>query len=100
MLVLKADKGNGIVVVDRSDYDEAMNRIIADGPYVEVKNPSCKIIKSSTEMINKHFETFGGKNWRTKMIPSYSKVPRIRGLPKIHKSGNKYRPKQLSCNLN
>lgn len=26
------------------------------------------------------------------MLPSYSKVPRIYGLPKIHKEGNKYRP--------
>lgn len=26
------------------------------------------------------------------MNPSYSKVPRIYGLPKIHKEGNKYRP--------
>ncbi|XP_031639290.1 uncharacterized protein LOC116351341, partial [Contarinia nasturtii] len=90
--VTKADKGNGVVVVDRGDYDDSIHKMIADGPYVEVKNPSHKISKACSEMITKHCEIFGGERWRRNMIPSYSKVPRIYGLPKIHKEGNKYRP--------
>lgn len=81
--VLKADKGNSVVVVDRLSYDDAMDRMIADGPYVEVKDSANKIMNC---------DVFGGQNWKWKMLPSYSKIPRIKGLPKIHKDGNKYRP--------
>lgn len=90
--VMKADKGNGVVVVDRSDYDAAIQQMIDDGPYSEVKNPSGRMTTACQRIAEKHKETFGGDRWKRSMLPSYAKVPRIYGLPKIHKTGNSYRP--------
>lgn len=40
--------------------------------------PDFLVNKSSVQLINGHCETIGGSKWKWKMMPSYSKTPRIR----------------------
>lgn len=37
--VTKADKGNAVEVVDKSDYDDSMHKMLDDGPYKKIKKP-------------------------------------------------------------
>lgn len=97
LFVMKADNGNSVVVVDKSDYDSAMQSMIDDGPYKEVRNPLNKIKTVVWDMVDRYIELFPGY-WKFRMLPSYRRVPRIYGLPKIHKPGNKYRP--IVSNIN
>lgn len=97
LFVMKSDKGNSVVIVNRSDYDEAMKTLIDDGPYKEVENPHNKWKKSITGTVNRFIELFP-PFWKRKMIASYTKIPCIYGLPKVHKPGNKYRP--IVSNIN
>lgn len=85
---MKADKGNALVILDKSQYDEGMNKLIHDGPYEELKrNPLPGIVKQASESIGAIKNVFGERiKW--KLIMSNPSVPRAYGLPKIHKRKN------------
>lgn len=91
---LKADKGNSIIIMDKSDYDVKMLELITSGDYITVRrSPLNKMIKNSREMIKKISEVFKdekghiNKKLKWKLLMSNPKLPMIYGLPKIHKSG-------------
>lgn len=63
---------------------------IADGPYTEINNPIKTMIGAMKNVIQHHHETFD-KGWKLKMYVRNPSVPKIYGLPKIHKPGNKLR---------
>lgn len=86
----KADKGNNIVILNKSDYDQRMLDAINEGPYTEVNNPIKFMIADIKKAIQNHQELFY-KGWRFRMYASNPIVPKIYGLPKIHKPGNKLR---------
>lgn len=87
----KADKGNALVILDRSDYDNRLLKLIADGPYKRVRNPLTSMVNATNDIINRYEDLFG-KKWRWNMKVSNPMVPKIYGLPKIHKPGNTIRP--------
>lgn len=81
---LKADKGNKIVILEKSEYDIRMNELLNDGPYERIKNnPLNKMIKEfdTIRSENKTFE----KNLQFSLIVSNPNVAKLYGLPKIHK---------------
>lgn len=55
--ITKADKGNAIVILDKSKYDEYMQLLIDNGPYKRVRNPLNKM-KNKWEMPLRNFKTF------------------------------------------
>ncbi|VDQ01849.1 unnamed protein product [Trichobilharzia regenti] len=96
ILLTRPDKGPGVVIVDRKDYIEKMSCLLSD---------SCKLSKSNeknrtelsgkqlTEVLNRmknnhliHEELY------EKIRPTGSLIPRLYGLPKIHKAGLPLRP--------
>lgn len=84
VVVLKADKGGGVVILDRDDYKKKMlDHLCNSGSYRKLnKNPIKKVSKAVALAI---------KSIRSvsllshKLIESNPLTPRIYGLPKIHK---------------
>lgn len=58
---MKADKGNAVVVVDKIDYDNFMQKIIDEGPYKCIPCPLNKMNKNVNTML-KEYETIFGLN--------------------------------------
>jgi hypothetical protein len=89
---LKADKSNSIVAIDVSDYNQRMIDLITEGPYDEINNnPLNRMtnsVKSTLNFIKSKFKT----TFDAKFTVSNPKIPRLYGLPKTHKPGNKMRP--------
>jgi uncharacterized protein YoxC len=89
---MKADKGNKLVILDKTDYEERMNTLITDSQYTKIKrSPLSKMVKDTTDIVKEVTSVFGRRfKWRLKV--SNPQVPMLYGLPKIHKPGNKMRP--------
>ncbi|XP_062700128.1 uncharacterized protein LOC134284823 [Aedes albopictus] len=87
---LKADKGNKTVIMNKEDYDEIMNNKIQNGPYRKQRTDPLpglvrrvdKTLKESTPVLGSVIKSLKESN------PS---LPRIKGLPKVHKPGNEMR---------
>jgi hypothetical protein len=89
---LKADKGNTVVIMNKSDYFERMDKLIVEGPYVPVKkDPINKFIKAANTAL-KNCPNLINNGLCYKLKVSNPILPRIYGLPKIHKEGKKMRP--------
>lgn len=85
---IKADKGNALVIMDKEDYDRRMMEVINNGPYRKLrKDPLPDLIKRVEKTMKECKLVIGNSNLRvTNPI-----LPRIKGLPKIHKPGNEMR---------
>jgi hypothetical protein len=95
---LKSDKGNAIVILNKTDYFERVKLMIDQGPYrVCTKNPLNKYTTSTRETI-KQCKTLIDEDLRKKLIISNPVIPRLYCLPKIHKPGNQMRPIVSSIN--
>lgn len=91
---IKADKGNSVIIMDRQDYDHRMLDHISSGNYCKIKrNPLKKMEKSTKSVISNILNTFrdidGSVNKKLKWWLNVSNpvVPKLYGLPKIHKLG-------------
>lgn len=94
---LKADKGNQLVIIDKLAYNQRMITTIEESNHISIlKNPLPKMVKHTNSMINKISEIFKTPKW--KLTISNPIVPRLYGLPKVHKPGEKMRP--ISSNIN
>ena len=90
IVVLKADKGGAAVILDKEDYIFKMNEHLNCGSYKKLnKNPIPKIMKEVKKAIS---ESSIDDKLKKKLIPSSQCIPRIYGLPKIHKDGVPLRP--------
>lgn len=96
--VSKADKGNSIVILDYSEYLRRMELMLSEGDYTELNfNPLNKMRNSVHESLNKYCNIIG-KSTVWKLKNSNPQVPRLYGLPKIHKPGDSMRP--IVSNIN
>jgi hypothetical protein len=91
LVILKADKGGAIVLMNLSDYNRKMNEhLTQSGSYKKLNcNPIKKIIRQVKKSINS-----SNLDERTKkrLTPNNEITPRIYGLPKIHKEDIPLRP--------
>jgi hypothetical protein len=99
----RADKSNEIVIMDKKDYRENMLQMIADGPYEEIKvghqTPVDKFQEEVKEELKRHRERgIISEAEKLKLAVTNPMIPRIYGLPKTHKAGNKMRP--ICSNVN
>ena len=83
--IVKADKGNRVVVLGKTDYDEKMMDHINTGPYRLINNPLNATIRDFPETV-KSLRTID-ERISMKWSNSNPTVPRLYGLPKIYKSG-------------
>ncbi len=96
LVVLRADKGGQIVILDQDDYYQKMNVHLQSEDIVEIKKDNQTIInrmqKLLKEGINENKLFFPSK-WSTRiMAHSNPKLRQLYGLPKLHKVGNPTRP--------
>jgi hypothetical protein len=95
---LKSDKGNSIVVLKKNDYFERMEKLIETGPYKELKkDPLNKMIRETNNIINSSKIVVEEKS-RFFVKVQNPQIPKLYGLPKIHKPGNSMRP--IVSNIN
>ena len=93
----RADKSNEVVIMEKNDYEEAMKKLISEGPYVEIKLkrkfPVDKYAKEFKDDLDKLIsEGILEPKERWKFVVRNASIPKLYGLPKTHKEGNKMRP--------
>lgn len=95
IVILPTDKGNGIAVMNKEDYRNKINELLLDEETYELtkKDPT----KTFRQKIYKKILSLQKKSLITKeqgnyIRPTEGPVPRLYGLPKVHKQGNPLRP--------
>lgn len=102
--LMKADKGNAIVILTKEDYNQRISELIENGPY-----KTCTKVNPLNNMVSDVKTTvlsiFGSHNCfkdedlginKFQLYVSNPTVPKLYGLPKIHKPGKAVRP-IVSC---
>ena len=88
IMILPADKGKCLVVMDRKDYISKMEEKLKDETtYKRIeKDPTEEIRKSLQEQLEK-IKTEGQIDQRTffHLSPTKTRIPRMYGQPKVHK---------------
>ena len=87
IVFLKPDKGNGIVLLNRADYDKGILDIISDSnKFVELANDPTIYRKGKLQRILRVLKNNGkiDKDVYSQIYPTGSKPVRIYGLPKMH----------------
>ena len=86
-IILTADKGIALVVMDRSDYIKKANELLQDSNTYKTI-PSDPTNKLKNKLINKlkkiNTDTRMDDNTYRRMYPTGAVVPKFCGLPKIH----------------
>ena len=93
-LILTADKGVALVVMNRADYIKKSEELLNTDTYQKIPEDPTK--KQKTRLINilKKIKSEGGLNEENykKMYPTGAVSPKYYELPKIHKAGTPLRP--------
>jgi hypothetical protein len=98
IVIIKPDKGNGIVVLDRTDYISKMHDILSDeNKFVPmIDDPVKTTIKreDKVQTFLKRLKNNGviSEEIYKKLVPTGSRPGILYGLPKIHKHGIPLRP--------
>lgn len=98
-MVTRADKGNCVVVLDRGQYrDNVLDFLNTDSFKLLSTSPSDKFLVKFKSIVNKTqptFSSFGVSKY--KFLPINPSVPKLYGLPKIHKPNIPIRPVVSFC---
>lgn len=88
---LKADKGNRMVIMDKTEYEKRMEDLMKESSFKELKRcPLNGMINKAINIRKEISEKLEIQEWKLKV--HNPKLPFLYGLPKIHKIGNKMRP--------
>ena len=98
-IVLTADKGVAMVVMDRQDYITKANHLLNQNTYKTITKDPTNSIKNKLINIFKTIKTKAGLGTSTykSMFPTGCVPPKFYGLPKIHKPDTPLRPIVSSC---
>ncbi|KFD45322.1 hypothetical protein M513_13802 [Trichuris suis] len=102
-MITKADKGNVVVVLDRSTYIEKMNHLLDSSTYCSLRSdPTDRTWKALRSLLLDYArQSKEDKLSRLANHLKYSstfKCPEMYGLPKIHKPDIPFRP--IVCSIN
>jgi predicted GIY-YIG superfamily endonuclease len=93
LCICKADKGNSIVLLNKIDYSNKMIKMLQDGPYEKVFDPTSDIANQVTtkckELLERKKISEGEHN---ALVIKDPRPPIIYGAPKIHKKDVPLRP--------
>lgn len=105
VIVVKADKGNNVVLMDKSDYEERIMDMIANGPYEELKysngkpkSPLNEMVKAATDCKKLVCDISNDRSLHYRLKISNPRVATLYALPKIHKNPVSMRP--ICSNVN
>ena len=95
ILVLPADKGRATVVMDRTDYDEKMHKMLSEEstyqPIAKDPTPSLER-KMIAQLMNLKRSGRLSSNLYMQLRSSAGRVPLLYGLPKVHKQAVPLQP--------
>ena len=93
-IILTADKGVSMVVMDRDDYNKKAEELLQQSAYRPIPHDPTNKLKSRLISLLKHIKTEGGMNEATykRLYPTGAGSPKFYGLPKVHKQGTPLRP--------
>ena len=98
-IVLTADKGVVMVIMDRQDYINKANHLLNQNIYRSIAKDPTNSIKNKLINILKRVKSQTGLDSNTykSMYPTGCVPPKFYGLPKIHKPDTPLRPIVSSC---
>ena len=98
-IVLTADKGVDMVIMDRHDYINKANHLLNQNTYRSMAKDPTNSIKNKLINILKRAKSQTGLDSNTykSMYPTGCVPPKFYGLPKIHKPDTPLRPIVSSC---
>ena len=95
IIIKKADKNSGIVIMNRSDYETKVYNMLHD-PLVYKKlvtDDTCEVKKKSDTLLRDlHIKNFINEKQTRNLTCYEAKCPVFYGIPKIHKKENPLRP--------
>lgn len=98
VVYVKADKGNQVVILDKTDYENRVLQLISECGYKKMKrNPLKTMVRECDTMRQKIRKVFCDRVCRNLIVPN-PVMPEMYALPKTHKPGNKMRP--IVSNIN
>ena len=89
-VILTADKGVSMVVMDRDDYNSKADELLHQQTYRPIPSDPTNKLKNRLITLLKKIKTEGGLNEATykRLYPTGAGSPKFYGLPKVHKQGN------------
>ena len=95
IVIIKGDKGNCIVVLDKKSYTEKAERILNDNQFQEITNKNYQ--KEREEELNKYMHSLMKEGvidskLKYRLESTCSSISVFYGLPKVHKAGYPIRP--------
>ena len=98
-IVLAADKGVAVVIMDRQDYISKANNLLSQNTYRSIQWDPTNTVKNKLINILKRVKSQTVLNNQTykAMYPTGCVSPKFYGLPKIHKLDTPLRPIVSSC---
>jgi hypothetical protein len=87
LTVLPADRGNAAVVLSTSHYNQKIAIRLQDKAYAKLKKDPTKSIEHNTVFLLK--KSLYPKDVCQQVPSQSSRLPRLYGLPKIHKPGSR-----------
>ena len=96
IVIMRPDKGKGVVLMDRQDYNQKMYNILADHTKfrclgTDIASHILKLEDRLNRILRSIKASIGDCNY-DKLFASGSRPGYMYGLPKIHKVGNPLRP--------
>ena len=95
IMVLSADKGRVTVVLDKTEYEEKVTRMLSDEKTYEKlkKDPTASYKKKLVSILTRlKDEGKISRDLYSYLYPTSEKVPQMYCLPKVHKEGIPFRP--------
>ncbi|XP_050498525.1 uncharacterized protein LOC126886857 [Diabrotica virgifera virgifera] len=94
LIITKADKGNCLIIMHHSDYVQKTEEFLRNNNFdILDRNPLNKLITNLKNTLSKHKDFLQLHKTKEKtFILSNPQIPRLYGLPKIHKPNVPMRP--------
>ena len=93
-LILTADKGVALVVIDKEEYIKKTEDLLKENTYKKIAEDPTPKQKNKLISILRNIKAEGGlkEEVYTRLYPTGAGSPKFYGLPKIHKTGIPHRP--------
>uniref|UniRef100_A0A5S6QGE6 Uncharacterized protein n=1 Tax=Trichuris muris TaxID=70415 RepID=A0A5S6QGE6_TRIMR len=103
IIITKADKGNVVVLMGRSTYDQKISTLLSNNIYKPIRFDPTDTIRRTLSALLKNFAMETGDTelcniWQHIYYTNNTKCPELYDLPKIHKEGVPLRPVVSSIN--